>query len=672
MIGLRRIVPAVLVGAALALAASPALAGFSGTDLFLPSVGNRPGNSGSQWHTLLWIHNPTASNLTVRVYFLARNAANPAPPYFDDLVPAGGTVRYPDVITDRFHLSAWGALRITAPAPVLATCRMYNLPSGGADCDTQGQDYVGVPAPFAIGAGRSTQLLGVYQTTPLASSMFRYSFGWVETSGGTVNVRVSAYGEDGSLVAVKDYPTTQGYEARYYDISDLIPNVNETNVRLTVEATGGAGRIVAVGSGVANSSNDGTTFEMRFPDSLLAAGLSAVIHDATLTGDGTAATPLGIANGGVGSPQLASGAVTGQKVAAGAIGTDHLANGAVTKPKLAATGGTNGQVLGTDGSALTWQTPSGFTLPYSGVKNNNADPLFYIVNTGTGPGVRSESSGGAGLYAYSANGAEGVYGASDRSNGYGVLGVAHNGASSAGVYGEGAGGAGVWGTAGTGWGVHGQSATGIGVDGNGGATGVKGVGVNAGAYGVWGIANNGAGAVGVFGMSSAGDALYGASDSGAGAIVTSTSGPGLSAQSGSGVAVDAYSTGSIGVRAECAKPGGTGISAMASGTNAKGVYSSVTGSGAIGVFGGSSDSTGVEGSSGSGTGVSGVSNGTAVFGQSTGGANGVWGFTNSATSAGVRGENSNGYGVVGVSGAGFGVSGYGNSIGIYAHNSYVG
>ncbi|HUK13819.1 MAG TPA: hypothetical protein VLW17_11015, partial [Thermoanaerobaculaceae bacterium] len=47
-------------------------------------------------------------------------------------------------------------------------------------------------------------------------------------------------------------------------------------------------------------------------------------------------------------------------------------------------------------------------------------------------------------------------------------------------------------------------------------------------------------------------------------------------------------------------------------------------------------------------------------------------FTNSATSAGVRGENSNGYGVVGVSGAGFGVSGYGNSIGIYAHNSYVG
>ncbi|MCU0291684.1 MAG: hypothetical protein MUF10_06780, partial [Thermoanaerobaculaceae bacterium] len=51
-------------------------------------------------------------------------------------------------------------------------------------------------------------------------------------------------------------------------------------------------------------------------------------HDATLTGSGTSGSPLG------------------------------LANSAVSKSKLAATGGTDGQVLGTDGTGLVWKAVS--------------------------------------------------------------------------------------------------------------------------------------------------------------------------------------------------------------------------------------------------------------------------------------------------------------------------
>jgi len=63
-----------------------------------------------------------------------------------------------------------------------------------------------------------------------------------------------------------------------------------------------------------------------------------VVHDDTLTGNGTRGMPLGIANGGVRTAQLA--------------------NGAVTAPKLsAATLPTLGQVLGFNGANLAWQNP---------------------------------------------------------------------------------------------------------------------------------------------------------------------------------------------------------------------------------------------------------------------------------------------------------------------------
>jgi hypothetical protein len=63
--------------------------------------------------------------------------------------------------------------------------------------------------------------------------------------------------------------------------------------------------------------------------------LTAVSHDATLAGSGTNALPLGIANGGVGTSQLASSAVTSAKLANAAVLTDRLANAAVTNDKIA-------------------------------------------------------------------------------------------------------------------------------------------------------------------------------------------------------------------------------------------------------------------------------------------------------------------------------------------------
>ena len=89
----------------------------------------------------------------------------------------------------------------------------------------------------------------------------------------------------------------------------------------------------------------GNTLTIAAPDVL-----TSISHDATLAGNGTSGSLLGIANGGVGATQLANNAVS----------TVKLATGAVTAPKLnTVTSPAAGQFLGFDGSNLAWQTLSG-------------------------------------------------------------------------------------------------------------------------------------------------------------------------------------------------------------------------------------------------------------------------------------------------------------------------
>lgn len=75
--------------------------------------------------------------------------------------------------------------------------------------------------------------------------------------------------------------------------------------------------------------------------------------------DGAVSTPK-LAGEAVGAAQLASGAVTAPRIADGAVGTAALADGGVTDDKFATTTGpTSGQVLGYNGSSLSWVSASG-------------------------------------------------------------------------------------------------------------------------------------------------------------------------------------------------------------------------------------------------------------------------------------------------------------------------
>jgi len=300
------VAPAALV---LFLGAANLLAGFAGTDVFLPMVGRKAGVHPSNWYTTVWLHNPGADAVTAQLSLLERGTSNLLPPWVDVMVAPGDTEKLDNVVETYFHTEVFGALRVTCATKLVVTSRVYSKGVGAGEKDSVGQDFAAVPASFAIGAGEKSRILGVHQTQPSADSDFRYNFGLVETTGHLANVRVTAYDGNGAVQGSTDV-TVRAWSQGQWAFKDRFPAVSTESSRLEVEVLTGTGRVIAYGSGIANGSQDPTTFEMTYPDTLL--GIGDVRHDATLTGNGTEGAPLGVADAGISPQKLAPAATAGQ------------------------------------------------------------------------------------------------------------------------------------------------------------------------------------------------------------------------------------------------------------------------------------------------------------------------------------------------------------------------
>jgi hypothetical protein len=492
----RTVVNVLVALAFVSVVSGPVVASFAGTDCFLPSVGRGPGAQNSEWYTTVWVSNPGAQTASIQFLFHERDTSNPTPPQYNDVIPPGDVRVYENAVFALFGIEGFGAIRVISDVPVVVTSRIFSQPPAG-EASSVGQLFAAVPASFAVGVGESTRLVGVSQTAPQNQSIYRYNFGFVEAGGGDAVVRVSAQTGEGGAIATRDY-SVRPYEPIQRNIRDVVGDADVDNAQLLLEVVSGGGKVVAFGSGLANKVNDPSTFEMQYSDSLLGGGsgsgdITRVTAGAGLTGGGA-----------TGDVQLDVGAGQGIQVTADAVA---LADGGVTKAKLAASGGANGQVLGTDGGSLEWVdagngditgVTAGVGLTGGGssgdVSLGLAVPLGLVSATATnGPLVRIENTAaqGSGLYV------TGFVGISSHGNTVG-LGASGNSfgieaySLDTGVFGQGAE-RGLWGNSQTGTGLFAGSSSGNAVEAKTSTgTAVYGERANGGNYGYLGHAEFGA------------------------------------------------------------------------------------------------------------------------------------------------------------------------------------
>ena len=619
-----RVVRCLRVAAALLISVS-AWGGFPSSEQFLPAVGELTLAGGTRALTTIWATNLSGAPVSFTFSFLKQGQANTSPAQFTDSLAVGETKVYEDVVETKLGLTnVLGGAHVVSTGEILVAERIFNQAPGADLGTTQGLFFAGVPKGFSISAGQSASIQGLNQG---GSENFRYNFALVETGGGSPTVNMQVFDGAGTLLGQKAFSLSP-FEQIQPNVAEVVPGFSSINARITATVTGGTGSVLLAGAQVANESLDSSGFEMSFRDDLLgsggtagvtslngltgalaitpgngititpsgnsiqvaftgggSSGITSVTHDTSLTGAGTGASPLAIANGQV--VRSLNGLHDNVTLAAGSNVTITPSGNTLT---LAASGGVSGGLSSVSHDATlagdgTGGAPLGLAVPLNLSGDDAEGNILNVTNTASPSGLGGFPAA--------------IFGST--SAGIGVVGSTGSGR---GVQGNSFGGVGMIGFSNSGVGVEGDTQS--------GAAGVRGKNSSTtnGAAGVFG--SDGTGLSQLSDTTSSG--VLGSSQNHVGVLGLSDNSDGVLGHASAGIGVVGQGESSVGVRGttQNGKHAVEGLLNSDSGNDSTGVFG-VDGTGVAGITG--TFSSGVRGESSTRIGVLGLSQNFAVVGR---------------------------------------------------------
>ena len=227
-------------------------------DVIVTQASFASGNNDTFFKTNLFVTNVAATPVTLTVSLIPRLLTGTPPASKVYTLAPGQTLSSPAVLNTEFGLqdpSAAG-LRIhpSGPAQLVVSTRTFVEKFGG----TFGFFIPGLTASSSGAIGLGTGRVAAIQLDQSsAATGSRSNFGIAEIGGANVLVRVTAKsGETGAVLGSKSYFVTANTSSQN-SVTDIIgAGAFATNIYLQFELEGGAGKILAYGVAVDNTSGD--------------------------------------------------------------------------------------------------------------------------------------------------------------------------------------------------------------------------------------------------------------------------------------------------------------------------------------------------------------------------------------------------------------------------------
>lgn len=178
----------------------------SSRSYYIATSAHSTGALGTNWRTDVEVHNPGAIQAAYTIALLAHDTDNSHPLTRTYTLAPGSSVRYPDIVLDRFGFAGKGALRITTiQGEILATSSTYNRlgagnPLGVPDGSTFGEFVPAVAEENATAATGEGRLIQLSHTDPSLKTGFRTNVGVVNAGPAAIKVVVDLYTVGGTLL----------------------------------------------------------------------------------------------------------------------------------------------------------------------------------------------------------------------------------------------------------------------------------------------------------------------------------------------------------------------------------------------------------------------------------------------------------------------------------------